>query len=129
MEQPKKRLFYLVRKAIIWRKHYSKRTKEAYIHWIKPYIFFQNKRHPLEKGNTEIEVFLTYLAIKKRMSASTQQIILSDRTGRVVAQTVLYYFIEKTPTPHFSKLLILLSPYYFVCSRTSYQTRIWATAR
>ena len=37
--RPKKKLLDLVCEAI-WRKHYSKRTEEAYIHWIKHYIFF-----------------------------------------------------------------------------------------
>ena len=41
---PKKKLLDLVREAI-GRKHYSKRTEEAYIHWIKRYIFFHNKSH------------------------------------------------------------------------------------
>ncbi len=69
--RPKKKLLDLVREAIE-RKHYSKRTEEAYIHWIKRYIFFHNKRHPLEMGNQEIEAFLTHLAVKKQVSASTQ---------------------------------------------------------
>jgi len=43
MEKPKKKLLVLVREGI-WRKHYSKRTEESYIHWIKRYIFFHNKR-------------------------------------------------------------------------------------
>ena len=55
--RPKKKHLDLVRQAIR-RKHYSKRTEEAYIHWIKRYIFFHNpvvslsnlKRHPLEMG-------------------------------------------------------------------------------
>ncbi|MBI2486516.1 MAG: phage integrase N-terminal SAM-like domain-containing protein [Deltaproteobacteria bacterium] len=71
MEKPKKRLLVLVREAIR-RKHYSKRTEEAYIYWIKRYTFFHNKRHPLEMGNAEVEAFLTDLATKRRVSASTQ---------------------------------------------------------
>ena len=51
--RPKKKLLVLVREAI-YRKHYSKRTEEASIHWIKRYIFFHNKRHPLEMGNAEV---------------------------------------------------------------------------
>ena len=43
--RPKKKLLVLVREAI-WRKHYSKRTEESYIHWIEHYIFFHN----MEKG-------------------------------------------------------------------------------
>ena len=69
--RPKKKLLDLVREAIR-RKHYSRRTEEAYIHWIKRYIFFHNKRHPMEMGNAQIEAFLTHLAIKKQVSASTQ---------------------------------------------------------
>ena len=68
--RPKKKL--LVREAI-YRKHYSKRTEEAYIHWIKRYIFFHNKRHPLEMGRAEIEAFLTYLAVNRRVSAAPTQ--------------------------------------------------------
>ena len=69
--RPKKKLLDLVREAI-GRKHYSKRTEKSYIHWIKRYIFFHNKRHPMEMSNAEVEKFLTYLAIKKHVSASTQ---------------------------------------------------------
>jgi len=53
--RPKKKLLDLVREAIR-RKHYSRRTEEAYIHWIKRYIFFHNKHHPLEMGNAEVEL-------------------------------------------------------------------------
>jgi hypothetical protein len=59
-----KKLLVLVREAIR-RKHYSKRTEEAYIYWIKRYIFFQNKRHPQEMSNTEVEAFLTDLTTKR----------------------------------------------------------------
>lgn len=54
------------------RKHYSFRTEEAYVHWIKRFIFFHNKRHPKEMGAPEVEKFLTHLAVDGRVSASTQ---------------------------------------------------------
>lgn len=38
-------------------KHYSLRTEKTYIHWIKRYIFFHNKRHPAEMGEDEIRRF------------------------------------------------------------------------
>jgi len=44
-------------------KHYSIRTEESYITWIKRYIFFHNKRHPSELGSAAIEAFLTHLAV------------------------------------------------------------------
>jgi len=43
-------------------KHYSIRTEEAYLSWIKRYILFHNKRHPKEMGKPEIEDFLSHLA-------------------------------------------------------------------
>ncbi len=57
---------------IIRMKHYSIRTEETYISWIKRYIFFHNKRHPSEISENEISEFLTYLAVKKNVAASTQ---------------------------------------------------------
>jgi len=59
------------------RKHYSKRTEESYVRWIKRYILFHNKRHPQEMGTAEIEAFLTHLAVKERFAASTQNQALS----------------------------------------------------
>lgn len=53
--------------------HYSYKTEKAYVEWIKRYILFHNKRHPLEMGVPEIEKFLTFLATKTPpVSASTQ---------------------------------------------------------
>jgi len=53
-------------------KHYSIRTEEAYISWIKRFILFHNKQHPKNLGQKEIESFLTHLAVDRRVSASTQ---------------------------------------------------------
>jgi integron integrase len=57
--------------------HYSIRTEEAYIQWIKRYIFFHNKRHPSDLGEREVTSFLTHLAVDKHVSASTQNQALS----------------------------------------------------
>lgn len=43
-------------------KHYSRRTEQSYVRWIKRYIFFHGKRHPREMGAYEIEAFLSALA-------------------------------------------------------------------
>jgi Phage integrase, N-terminal SAM-like domain len=73
------RLLEQVRNTICVR-HYSIRTEEAYLHWIKRFILFHGKRHPSEMGPTEVETFLTHLAVKGRVSASTQnQALLDDR--------------------------------------------------
>lgn len=53
-------------------KHYSYKTEQCYVEWMKRYILFHNKRHPLEMGTPEIETFLTHLAKVKHVSASTQ---------------------------------------------------------
>ena len=58
-------------------KHYSIRTEQAYVHWVKRYIIFHGKRHPAEMGKVEIEAFLTSLAVERNVSASTQTQALS----------------------------------------------------
>lgn len=58
-------------------RHYSKRTETAYVHWIKRFIFFHNKRHPADMGEAEINSFLTNLAVREHVSASTQNQALS----------------------------------------------------
>jgi integron integrase len=68
---PKPKLLDQVRQAIR-RRHYSDKTEKAYIHWIKRFIFFHNKRHPLEMAEPEIAQFLSSLATELRVSASTQ---------------------------------------------------------
>jgi integrase len=65
-----------VRHAIRTR-HYSSRTEEAYVHWIRRYIVFHEKKHPSTLGAADISRFLTWLAIARRVSASTQNQALS----------------------------------------------------
>jgi integrase len=70
-ESAKPKLLDRVRHAIRAR-HYSRRTEKAYVHWIKRYIFFHGKRHPAEMGAAEVTAFLTALAVRERVAASTQ---------------------------------------------------------
>ena len=65
------RLLDRVRNAIRAR-HYSRETEKAYVHWIKRYIFFHDKRHPAEMGAPEVARFLTSLAVDARVASSTQ---------------------------------------------------------
>jgi integrase len=53
-------------------RHYSLRTEECYVEWIKRFILFHGKRHPETMGASEIEAFLTHLAVEGHVSASTQ---------------------------------------------------------
>ena len=59
-------------RSVVRKKHYSIRTEQAYIKWIKEFILFHNKRHPKEMAEEEISAFLSYLASEKKVAASTQ---------------------------------------------------------
>jgi integron integrase len=62
---------------VIRLKHYSIRTEQTYIDWIKRYILFHGKRHPSEMGEDEVTAFLTFLAREGNVAASTQNQALS----------------------------------------------------
>lgn len=69
--QVKKKLLDLVREKIRF-KHYSYSTERTYVHWIKHYILFHSKKHPIEMAKKEIEEYLTKLATKDIVSPTTQ---------------------------------------------------------
>ncbi len=58
-------------------KHYSIRTEQAYLDWIKKFILYHGKRHPVDMGETEICDYLTHLAVKRKVASSTQNQALS----------------------------------------------------
>ena len=58
-------------------KHYSIRTEEAYVNWIRRYVYFHNVRHPAEMGAPEVQAFLTHLAVNENVAASAQNQALS----------------------------------------------------
>jgi integron integrase len=70
------RLLERVRDAIR-RRHYSPRTEETYVHWIKRFIYFSGKRHPEGMGAIEVTDFLNYLARERDVAAATQNQALS----------------------------------------------------
>jgi Site-specific recombinase XerD len=70
------RLLDLVR-AKLRIKHYSLRTEESYLHWIKRYIFFHQKQHPRNLGSREVTAYLNHLAVVRKVAASTQNQALS----------------------------------------------------
>jgi site-specific recombinase XerD len=72
----KPKLLDLVR-DVIRRKHYSIRTEQAYVDWIKRFIIYHNKRHPAEMAEEEVAQFLTHLARDLDVAASTQNQALS----------------------------------------------------
>lgn len=71
MQPPPKKLLDQVRDTIRL-KHYSFRTEETYVQWIRRYILFHNKQHPKNMGVPEIEAFLSHLATVGQVSAATQ---------------------------------------------------------
>jgi integron integrase len=70
------RLLQRVHEAIRVR-HYSRRTEEAYVHWIKRLIYFHGKRHPETMGEAEVTAFLNHLAAERHVAAATQNQALS----------------------------------------------------
>jgi site-specific recombinase XerD len=76
VSHPPKKLLDQVRDAIRL-KHYSIRTEETYVDWIRRFILFHGKRHPRQMGTPEIEAFLTHLAVDRKVAASTQNQALS----------------------------------------------------
>ena len=58
-------------------RHYSRRTEQSYCHWVKRFVLFHEVRHPSEMAEPEINAFLTHLAVKESVSASTQNQALS----------------------------------------------------
>lgn len=53
-------------------RHYSRRTEEAYVFWIRRFILFYGKRHPREMDATHVTTFLTHLAVRDHVASSTQ---------------------------------------------------------
>lgn len=53
-------------------KHYSIRTEEAYVQWVRRFILFHDKRHPEKMAAAEVEAFLTHLAVDGHVAASMQ---------------------------------------------------------
>jgi site-specific recombinase XerD len=53
-------------------KHYSPKTEESYLHWIRQYLRYHKLRHPRELGPLDVESFLTHLAVDGKVAASTQ---------------------------------------------------------
>ncbi len=71
MIQKPRGLFEVVRERIRTR-HLSLRTEQAYLHWLRRYVLFHNHRHPRTLGPAEVEQFLTYLAVDRKVAAPTQ---------------------------------------------------------
>ena len=76
MDAKSPKLLDLVRETLRT-KHYSYRTEQTYVDWIKRFIIFHHKRHPQAMGAEEVQAYITYLANERRLAASTQNQALS----------------------------------------------------
>ncbi len=64
-------------REVIRRKHYSIRTEQSYVDWVRRFILYHRKRHPKDLGKSEVTEFLNYLAVNRKVVASTQNQALS----------------------------------------------------
>jgi integron integrase len=112
---PRPRLLDRVRDAIRTR-HYSRRTEKAYVHWIRRFIFFHDKRHPAEMGPAEISAFLSSLAVRDKVAASTQNQALS-------ALLFLYRDVLGVDLPWLDDVVRAKRPQYLPVVLTREETR------
>jgi site-specific recombinase XerD len=77
--------------------HYSLRTEEAYLGWIRRFILFNGKKHPGEMGASEVEIYLTHLAVDEKVSTSTQKQALN-------ALAFLYHKVMQKPLGQFAHI-------------------------
>ena len=68
LDQVRERIRYL---------HYSLRTEQAYVHWVRAFVRHQGMRHPREMGHAEVEAFLSWLAAERNVAVSTHRQALS----------------------------------------------------
>lgn len=92
-----------VRSAIRTR-HYSIRTEEAYVQWIRRFVLFHNKRHPSSMGAEEVNAFLSHLAVEGNVAASTQNQALS-------ALLFLYKEVLGEPLPWLDEIVRARKPH------------------
>src|SRR5262249_17479882 len=78
-------------------KHMSIRTEDSYVHWVRRFILFHQKRHPQDMGAPEIRAFLAHLALDDHVAASTQNVALN-------ALVFLYRHVLKQPFPELGEI-------------------------
>lgn len=91
------RLLDLAREAIR-RRHYSYRTEETYLQWMKRFILFSGKRHPHELGAVDVTGFLNDLATTRKVAAATQNQALA-------ALLFLYKEVLAEPLPWLDEIV------------------------
>jgi integron integrase len=111
-------------------KHYSLRTEDAYLGWIKRFILFHNKRHPKDMAGPEVEQFLTHLAVTGHVSASTQNQALSALLFlyREVLQTSFPWMENVVRAKRPARLPVVLTTKEVSCVLARLDGREWLMA-
>jgi integron integrase len=115
-EPAKPRLLDQVRNAVRVR-HYSYRTEEQYVFWIKRYILFNGRRHPRDLGAVEVETFLSSLAVHGNVAAATQNQALA-------AVLFLYRHVLKQDLPWLNNIVKARKPRRLPLVLTREETRV-----
>jgi len=113
-QEPPKLLDQL--RAEIRVRHYSLRTEQAYVDWVRRFILFHNKRHPKEMGAGEVRDFLSHLAVDRNVSSSTQNQAKS-------ALLFLYRGVLKMELPWLDEVIAAKTPKRLPVVLTQVETR------
>lgn len=97
-------------------RHYSLRTEQAYVDWVRRFILFHNKRHPKDMGAGEVRDFLSHLAVARNVSASTQNQAKS-------ALLFLYRGLLKIELPWLEEVIAAKTPKRLPVVLTQVETR------
>ncbi|RYV01218.1 integron integrase [Shewanella sp. OPT22] len=93
-------------------RHFAKRTIETYLHWIKGYIIFNDKKHPSQLSNCNVENYLSFLANQKNVSPSTQKVALNaiNFLYKEILKSPLDLNLEFNKSARQTKLPVVLTP-------------------
>jgi len=77
-------------RAAIRVRHYSLRTEQTYVDWVRRYVLFHGKRHPREMGAAEINAFLSHLAADANVAARTHRVEACGPRGSLTGDVGLH---------------------------------------
>lgn len=122
LDQLRERIRYL---------HYSLRTEQAYVHWVRAFIRFHGVRHPATLGSSEVEAFLSWLANERKVSVSTHRQALAALLffyGKVLCTDLPWLQEIGRPRPSRRLPVVLTPDEGVVCGRGRNPTlRLWPT--
>ena len=77
--------------------HYSLRTEEAYVHWVRAYIRFHELRHPAELAQAEVEAFLTWLAAERQVDLLVMGAVSRSRLREIFLGSTAERVLDHLP--------------------------------